>query len=331
MELGEQLSWRTIICHAAKELGFAAVGFTNSEPVQGLKEFLTKRSENGYSTPFEEKEFLRRVSPKEIWPSCETVVVLAFPLPFAAPPQETEGVLSRSAVGEDYHKVVRHQLQSLVTHLAGAGWNYETPQIQVDTGPLNERAFAARAGIGWLGRNQQLIVPKAGSFFALALLLLDQKLEPDQPLEKQCGSCQKCIEACPAQIIGKPEFAANQCLSYLTQSKEVLTEEQVSHLNKHIFGCDVCQDVCPHNQEWLKREASAQSMLSRGVELEGILLLTKKKFNERYKGTAAGWRGKGILQRNAYLALQKNSNLQLEKWKEDLGKDGIPPIIQPYI
>jgi epoxyqueuosine reductase len=162
-------------------------------------------------------------------------------------------------------------------------------------------------------------------------MLLDQKLEPDQPLENQCGSCQKCVEACPAQIIGKPEFAANQCLSYLTQSKELLTEEQVSRLNKQIFGCDACQEVCPHNQEWLRGEAAAQPQLSRGVDLWEILHLTKSEFNERYKGTAAGWRGKGILQRNAYLALQKNTDLRLEKWKEDLGEDGIPLIIQPYI
>lgn len=331
MEREEQLSWKTIIRQAAIELGFAAIGFTGSEPVQGLKEFLAKRKERGYSTPFEEKELLRRVSPKEIWPLCETVVVLAYPFPYTAPPQVSEGVLARSAVGEDYHRVVKAQLQALADRLLDEGWNYELPHIQVDTGPLNERAFAARAGIGWLGRNQQLIVPNAGSFVALGLLILDQKLPTDQPLENQCGSCQKCVEACPAQILGMPDFAANQCLAYLTQSKDVLTEEQAARMDKQIFGCDVCQEACPHNQEWLRREASAQAKPFRGVGLEEILRLTKQEFNAKYKGSAAGWRGKGILQRNAYLALKKLADPRLEKWQEERGKEDIPALIQPYI
>jgi epoxyqueuosine reductase len=226
--------------------------------------------------------------------------------------------------------------------MENAGWQYERPRLQVDTGPLNERAFALKAEIGWIGRNQQLIIPEVGSFVSLALLLLDQELMQvgmqvgtvihlhQMPRGNQCGGCRKCVEACPAQILGKAEFAANQCLSYLTQSKEVLSKEQVARLDKRLFGCDTCQEVCPHNQSWLKKEESSESTLTRGEDLWRVLNLTKSEFNQRFKSTAAGWRGKGILQRNAYLALKKFEASRLYEWEEERRKDGVPAIIQPY-
>lgn len=332
MEREEQLNWKIQIRALATEVGFSAIGITHSEPIEGLKEFLKKRRDEGYQTSFEEKELSRRVDAKLSWPSCETVVVLAYPLPLTRKPQEKEGVIARSAVGEDYHRVVKRRVDDLITSMENAGWKYERPRIQVDTGSLNERAFALRAGLGWIGRNQQLIIPQTGSFVSLALLLLDQKLVADEPVANQCGACRKCVEACPAQIIGKATFAANQCLSYLTQSKEVLTEEQVARLDKRLFGCDTCQEVCPHNQLWLLKEDSAISKVPRGEDLWEVLELTKGNFNQRLKSTAAGWRGKGILQRNAYLALRKLGDSRLKGWEEEQRKkEAIPPAIQPYL
>lgn len=331
MEREEQFNWKARIRELAIEVGFSAVGFTNSEPIEGLEKYLEERREAGYHTSFEEKEFSRRVNAKLICPSCESVVALAYPLPVTSKPQEEEGVIARSAVGEDYHCIVKKRCEDLITSMENAGWRYERPRIQVDTGSLNERAFALRAGLGWMGRNQQLIIPQMGSFVSLALILLDQKLVPDEPVVNQCGVCQKCVEACPAQIIGKAEFAANQCLSYLTQSKEVLSEEQVAQLNKRLFGCDSCQEVCPYNQTWLLKEESAIAKVPRGADLWGVLELTKSEFNQRFKFTAAGWRGKGILQRNAYLALRKLGDPRLKGWEEERRKDAIPPAIQPYL
>lgn len=331
MELEEQLNWKVKLHDLATEVGFSAIGFTNSESIKGLKKFLEERREAGYHTSFEEKEFSQRVDAKLIWPSCETVVALAYPLPLTSKPQEEEGVMARSAVGEDYHRLVKKRLDELITSMENSGWRYERPRIQVDTGSLNERAFALRAGLGWIGRNQQLIIPQRGSFVSLALMLLDQKIVADEPVADQCGVCRKCVEACPAQIIGKAKFAANQCLSYLTQSKEVLSEEQVARLDKRLFGCDTCQEVCPHNQTWLRMEESVRSKVPRGEDLWGVLELTKSEFNQRFKSTAAGWRGKGILQRNAYLALRKLDDSKLRNWEEERKKDTIPPMIQPYI
>ncbi len=331
MNREEQLNWKAKIHQKAMEVGFSAIGFTDSVPIEGLKEFLEERQAAGFHTSFEEKEVLRRVDAKLIWPSCKSVVILAYPLPFTHKPREGEGVLSRSAVGEDYHSIVKRRCNELITSMENAGWNYEKPRIQVDTGPLNERAFALKAGIGWIGRNQQLIIPEVGSFVSLALLLLDQELVADEPIGNRCGSCRKCVEACPAQIVGKAEFAANQCLSYLTQSKEVLSEEQVARLDKRLFGCDTCQEVCPHNQIKLSKEVSSISKLTRGEDLWGVLNLTKGQFNQKFKTTAAGWRGKGILQRNAYLALKQLEDPRLSEWEEERKKEGISPLIQPYV
>lgn len=272
------------------------------------------------------------------------MVVLAYPLPLTSQPQANEGVVAHSAVGEDYHRVLRSRLDKLLQKLSEAGWPSEQVHFQVDTGPLNERGFALRSGLGWAGRNQQLIIPRVGSFVALALVLLDQELPPDEPMENQCGTCQKCLQACPAQILGKQYFIATQCLSYLTQSKEGLTDEQTKSLGQRLFGCDTCQEVCPHNQSFLRREeegmakAEGQShksnsdeteRLSRGVDLYEVLTLTKAQFNERFRGTATGWRGKGILQRNAYRIME---NLQDERrilWlNENRDKETLPLLLR---
>lgn len=354
----EGMLWKERLRHLALESGFAAVGFTHAEPVAGLYEFLAERSAQGYHTSFEEKELRKRVDPKAIWPACETVVVLAYPLVYSAPPQKGEGVLARSAVGEDYHSQVKRALHQLVNSLGEAGWRGETPQIQVDTGPLNERALATRAGLGWLGKNQQLIIPGKGSFVALGLMLLDKALPPDEPLAGQCGNCTRCIRACPAQILGTRHFQANECLSYLTQSKEPLTERQRTALGKRIFGCDTCQEVCPHNGlrcdeegkcsilneikgdrqgelrkavlEGKEPDISGEKALPRGVDLWDTLTLTKSQFNQQWRGTAAGWRGKGILQRNAYLALKNLQDPRLPSWEEERAGQDIPKLIQPY-
>ncbi|NMA68532.1 MAG: tRNA epoxyqueuosine(34) reductase QueG [Desulfitobacterium sp.] len=384
MESREGLKWKEIIRELAYQSGFVAVGFTNSEPIAGLEEFLAKRNALGYNTPFEKSEFSSRVDPKAIWSACKTVVTLAYPLPLTKKPQEGEGVLARSAVGEDYHRVLKKALEKLITSMNEVGWEGES-QLQVDTGPLNERAFAVRAGLGWIGKNQQLIIPKVGSFVALALMLLDRELPPDKAphanqLENKCGECTRCIEVCPPQILGQKNFQANKCLSYLTQSKEPLTRAQTALIGTRIFGCDTCQEACPHNQPFLKRELehltedvnqakierdelpnnedefleeglyrdseglhrgtgeilsqTRKESLSRGVDLWQTLNLTKSTFNQEWRNSAAGWRGKGVLQRNAYLALCNLKDPRGEEWirrrkeEDTLGNSKIWVIIE---
>ncbi|MGI1659517.1 MAG: tRNA epoxyqueuosine(34) reductase QueG [Desulfitobacterium sp.] len=309
MEPAEANSWKQRIKELAYQSGFSAIGFTSGAHLEGLKEYLEERIGLGYQLSFEDKNLQKRVDPKAIWPLCETVVALAYPLPLSVKPREGEGVLARSAVGEDYHRLVRKALDSLISSITTAGWPGQGPLIQVDTGPLNERAFANRAGLGWIGKNQQLIIPGVGSFVVLALIFLDQVLPSDEPMESRCGECTRCVQVCPAQILGQPRFQASRCISYLTQSKECLSESQQSSIGNRIFGCDTCQEACPHNRNRLDMEEELENagggmVDSRGVDLWDTQHLTKSQFMRQWKNSAAGWRGKGILQRNAHLALQ---------------------------
>lgn len=308
MDADKQMQWKMNIKRWGQELGFVSIGFTSAEPIDSLAPLLQARIDQGLSTPFEIKEIRPRIDPKAVWQCCQTVVALAYPLPYSSFPQEGEGVIARSAVGEDYHHFMNQKINRLVEIMAINDWP-GTSRRQVDTGPLVERAFAVRAGIGWIGRNQHLIIPGYGSFVALALLLLDQEIEPDHPpIPDQCGTCQRCVQACPAQILGKDPFAAKHCVSYLTQSKEVLTPEERERLGLRIFGCDTCQEACPHNKKRIEEEQASSFSLRRGVDLLDTLNLTKGEFQRRFKATAAGWRGKGVLQRNAFLALRNQQD-----------------------
>lgn len=339
MDSAEQIRWKTNLKRWGKALGFVSIGFTTAQPIEGLASQLQAGIDQGLATPFESKDIKSRIDPKVGWPGCETVVALAYPLPYSSPPQEGEGVMARSAVGGDYHHFMNEKIDHLVEIMDSNDWR-GTSQRQVDTGPLIERAFALRAGIGWIGRNQHLIIPGYGSFVALALLLIDQKIEPDDlHINNQCGTCQQCVQACPAQILEKDMFASKRCVSYLTQSKEVLSSQECERIGLRIFGCDTCQEACPHNQIWLEQEQqqrqrvnSSTAILRRGVDLLEILNLTKGEFQRRFKATAAGWRGKGVLQRNAFLALRNFPDGRCELWLEERDRgQSVPPIIAPYL
>jgi epoxyqueuosine reductase len=326
------VDWKEKITKWALDLGFVAIGFTTAKPIEGLDNFLQARLEQGISTPFENKEIRLRIDPKSVWKNCEGIVALAHPLPHTVCPAEGEGVLARSGIGEDYHKVINQKTKELSERMTANHWPGDF-RWQVDTGPLVERAFAVRAGLGWIGRNQQLIISAYGSFAGLALLLLDHELPIDEPVPNQCGSCQKCVQYCPAHILGKELFAARNCYSYLTQSKEVLTVEESIGLGTRIFGCDTCQEVCPHNQQrvWEELRDRLPSWPSRGVNLLDTLNLTKGKFKQHFQNTAAGWRGKGILQRNALLAMRNAQDPRLNIWLTGHENHETAPILLPYL
>lgn len=344
----EQLKWKENICRWSRELGFAAVGFTKAQRNYELEAYLKKRQDNNLNTPFETSNNRLRCDPRAVWNECQTVVVLAHPLPLSSSPEKNEGILARSAVGEDYHITVSNKLKLLCQRIMENGWKSQPPKIQVDIGPLNERALANQAGIGWLGRNQQLIVPDYGSFVSVGLLLLDQSFPSDDRISWQCGGCKKCVEACPVQILGKEDFEAKKCLAYLTQKKEVLSSEQVNKLGGRIFGCDTCQEVCPYNETRkikeneitmpFKEEVSFSKDqdlakgLRRGVDLLKVLNLTKSEFVSFFRPTAAGWRGKNILQRNAFLALINADDRRLKEWLSEYeDQNELPPMLIPYL
>lgn len=196
------------------------------------------------------------------------------------------GPISRYACGPDYHAVVGEGLRGLASRLKERAGPFEW-RICVDTAPLLERAYARRAGLGWIGKNTCLIDQQQGSFFFLGELLVSLDLAPEAPVAERCGNCRRCIEACPTKAIipsGQTQPAwtldARRCLSYLTvELRGAIPTEFHLALGGHVFGCDICQDVCPWNRKTPPTGEPAAS-------LEELAKLTEAEFQERFRGTA---------------------------------------------
>ena len=228
---------------------------------------------------------------------------------------EPSGPVARYARGDDYHDVLDAKLRELHAWIASELGREVRGRAYVDTGPLLERDLARRAGLGWFGKNTNLIHPKLGSFFFLGALLLELDLTPDAPFESDhCGTCTRCIEACPTSAIVEPRVLdATKCISYLTsEAKGEIPAQFREQIGELIYGCDICQDVCPWNEKFARvlpvgspfaaREAIA-GRDSRTLARE-LIALTQEEFSERFSGSPmkrAKLRG---LKRNAVAVLE---------------------------
>jgi epoxyqueuosine reductase len=210
----------------------------------------------------------------------------------------------------DYHRVIAGKLQELLDFIRAKTGIAVNGRICVDSSPLFEKEWAKHAGIGSIGKNGLLIVPLAGSFVFLGELLLDMAIEPDQPsVTETCGSCTACLDHCPTGALLEPgKLDVSKCLSYLTvELKRDFTAEEASSTGEWIFGCDICQEVCPRNQEPSVSGAAEFATRSELQELsiEAILALTKSGFRRLFLETPIYRSGLRRLKRNA-LAAQKN-------------------------
>lgn len=310
------MKYKTAIIEYARNLGISKIGFTDVEPLTQLRTVLERRQTCGYQSDFEEKEVDIRINPRMLMPDAETIIsiAIAYPSKLSALVSEdcdilpARGVVSCSAWGRDYHQVVGEKLELLANFINRLVTGSKS-QYYVDRTGLMEKALAERAGIGWIGKNSMLITPEYGSYVFLGELLTTVKLDIDQPIPEQCGDCRICIDACPNRaILETHEINSQRCLSNLTQQKH-LDIEHYEALQTRIYGCDTCQEVCPKNQNIRQDFAVDFKPLAeqaRPVLLE-MLQMTNRQFADKWKDTAAGWRGKRTLQRNAIIAL---ANLQ---------------------
>jgi epoxyqueuosine reductase len=226
----------------------------------------------------------------------------------ASLPERGRGRVSRYARGRDYHKVLRGKLRRAGDLLLEKHSATRT-RICVDSAPLLERSFAAAAGLGWIGKNTLLIDETIGSFTFLGALLTDLALPPDAPVPDRCGSCTACLEACPTAAL-RPEtpgwLDARRCISTLTiEAPGSADDELAPLLGDHLFGCDICQEVCPWNRrapETGEPDFQAREGLSQPL-LEEILAMDEAAFLERFAGTAVMRAGLEGMQRNARIAL----------------------------
>ena len=324
----------------AHTLGFQLVGVTTPEPPPHYTVYegwlaAGRHGEMAYLAS--ERARQRRSDPRQILPECRSILVLGVrypaptlsraagdPSPLAPWPADQPGgergpggaveqkVLGRVASyawGEDYHLVLVQRLRLLVAFIEARVGEPVPNRWYTDTGPVLERDLAQRAGLGWIGKNTCLINPRQGSYFLLAEVLLGLDLEPDPPtLPDYCGSCTRCIHACPtACILPDRTLDARRCISYLTiELKGPTPDDLRSQMGDWVFGCDVCQQVCPWNQRFATPQGDPAFAPRPGVaspDLIEELALTPQAFNRKFKGSPLKRAKRRGYLRNAVIAL----------------------------
>ena len=310
MDLAAALTAR--LKERARAAGLDAVGVAAAGPLDrdgaALAAWLSGNKQAGMAWMAREPE--KRADPAILLPGCRAVVVAAmnyWPGADEAEPRAGEGRVALYARGRDYHKVLGAKLKALAAWLdAESG---ATSRAFVDTGPVLERAWAERAGVGWIGKNANLLTRGMGSWLLLGEILTTAALDPDEgPHAEFCGSCTACLDACPTGAIESAGVVnAHRCISYWTiEHRGAIPEERRPGLDDWIFGCDVCQTVCPWNVSFAQ-ETSADAFSRRddlrSLDAEEILGLDEATFRARYSGTAlmrATWRG---MRRNSCIVL----------------------------
>jgi epoxyqueuosine reductase len=296
----------------AKRLGFSQVGVTSPDPPPHLQVYL-KWEEAGRHGEMDylakERAIRCRSDPRQILPECKSILVTSMNyLPEKIQTTSTPQI-SAYALGEDYHDLITSRLKDLMGYIHQLVGHFIPHRIYTDTGPLLERDLAQRSGLGWIGKNTCLIHPGIGSYFFLGEILLGIGLEADTPFEKDhCGSCTRCIDACPTGcILPDRTLDARRCISYLTiELKNAIPQELRSLLGDWIFGCDICQQVCPWNQRFAQTSnepafSPNPFLLQRSIS--GFLDLSQEDFNTHFRKSPlkrAGW--SGILRNTAIVA-----------------------------
>jgi epoxyqueuosine reductase len=251
----------------------------------------------------------RRKDPRNILPEAQTVVVVAAPYTVgrktALPP--LHGRVSRYAWGADYHRWLLRQLKDLIRDLTETRYASQKVRTYVDTGPILERAWAQAAGLGWIGKNTNLIHPRLGSYLFLGTALLDFPMagSAPTPVEPACGSCTRCLDACPTGALVAPGVLdARRCLSYLTiENRGPIPEAYRPAVGDRVFGCDICQEVCPWNRKPLEAHAGDPAPDQATLSLTDALMMDAATFRNRYRDTPI-WRATPEgLARNAAVVL----------------------------
>lgn len=296
----------------SRDIGIDLIGFTDAELFEEIRQILVNRKEKKYLSGFEEEDIELRIDPKKTLDSAKSIIVIAMSYYIKEENLKHHevpkfyGQLARTAWGQDYHLVLKDKLEKLAEFISKEHSRFEYKAF-VDTGPLVDRYLANRAGIGFYGYNSAIINKDFGSWIFLGYMITNLDLEADKPLDDTtCLGCNLCIKSCPTSAIEGPyEFNANKCLSNILQQKRDIPEDVLQIIGKRLYGCDTCQNVCPHNKDI--KEASTKDFipdkLPHKVDLGPLLKLSNKKYNHLFKDNASGWRGKKILQRNAIIIL----------------------------
>lgn len=313
----------------AQSLGFERVGITTAEPVFRDREALLAWLSEGRSGEMDylSRDPEKRATPSQLLANVHSVISLAMAYTVGDEPLRQEGRISAYAQGPDYHKIMTKRLESVVRYLESMAPGAECRTF-VDTGPLLERAFARRAGLGFVGKNTMLITKGLGSWVFLGSILTTADFPPDVPDERSCGECRLCIDACPTQAITAPfSLDPRRCISYLTiESEKPIPEDLRPGMGGWIFGCDVCQEVCPHNVRG-KPPTQDPPMPTLATILS---LQSEEDFRQRFAGTPVLRSGREGLVRNACVAAANLGRRDLIGLLQSLSESDSSPIVREH-
>ena len=286
--------------------GLNTVGIAPIGPYYELKKVLKDKVEKNLITGMEEPDLEKRVNPKLIMENAKSIIVCVFPYHIE---DKYESNISRYCYGMDYHLVIKEKLNEICEEIKSVDEKFEY-RVFADNGPLVDRYLAYLAGIGYYGVNNNLITDKYGSYVFIGYIVNNYDLEADNPTNKTCIKCNKCVKYCPGNALeGNYKMNPKKCLSYITQKKEELTLEEKDKMkkNKLIFGCDICQIVCPHNKDICESNIEEFTTdLITNLDEEEISSISNKEFKRRYKNRAFSWRGRNIIKRNMDIVNEKS-------------------------
>jgi epoxyqueuosine reductase len=299
--LGESVKAR------ARELGFDRVAIGPASPPDHGPAF-TRWLEAGYAATMEYlgRRAGERLDPGRVLPGARSVVCVALNYYQGERADDRSWApVARYAWGRDYHSVMTPRLAALATHLGEAAG--AASKAYVDTGPVLERDLAARAGLGWIGKNTMLLHPELGSWFFIGVLLTTALLDPDEPLADRCGSCRACLDACPTGAFLAPYVLdARRCISYLTiEHRGAMDPALESRLGPWQFGCDVCQDVCPWNRKAPVTRETAFRPARPYPGADRIAAMSDEELREAFGGSALLRAKPAGLRRNALIARRR--------------------------
>ena len=290
MQSNESIS--SLIKQKASQIGFEFSGFSKSERLSSEEHRLRDWLNAGFQgkMTYLENHFEKRLDPSEILPGCKSVISLMYNYYPENEVNKSKYNIAKYAYGKDYHKVVKKRLNKLCDYLVEL-----FPDVKyrffVDSAPVMERQWAEKSGLGWIGKNTLLINKTRGSYFFLAEILLTEELEYDSRIEDYCGKCTKCLDACPTRAFPEPYVLdASKCISYATIE---LKDEKIPELFKdkmegYIFGCDICQDVCPWNRfsKPTQEEKFSKNNEMKAMEDSDWESLDEANFNLIFEGSA---------------------------------------------
>lgn len=289
----------------AGELGFFLCAVARAQPLDEEARRLEAWLQQGFQGRMDwmARHFDLRTDPTRLVPGAKSVICLAYNYHNPDTPEDPQAPrISQYAYGEDYHKILRRKLKELLAWIRDT-YGQAEGRVFVDSGPVMERDWARRAGLGWAGKHTLLLHPRHGSYFFLAEIILDLPFVPDDPIKDHCGTCRRCIDACPTAAISPQGYLldASRCISYLTiELREAIPDAFRGQMEGWAFGCDICQDVCPWNRFATRHEEPAFD------PPDELMAMSAREWQEITEETFGALFGKSAVLRTGLEGLRRN-------------------------